>query len=156
MLTNVSRAALHPALLMFIAQRHVERRILEDLHTAGFTDLTPAMARLAARLDDGGSRLTALADSAGVTKQTAHVLVKQLIAARYVRRIPDPHDGRARLIVGAARARRAMEVARRGEVEILDEWRSHLGARDLERLTAILTRLREITDLDGAAGTSTD
>lgn len=133
---------------MFIAQRHVERAILARLHEAGFADLTPAMARLAARLDEGGSRLTALADSAGVTKQTAHVLVEQLIAGRYVRRTPDPHDGRARLIITAERGKEVTEVARRGEQEILDEWRAHLGSRDLERLTDIMTRLREITDLD--------
>ena len=141
---------------MFIAHRHAERRILERIHEAGFTDITPAMARLAARLDEGGSRLTALADSAGVTKQTAHVLVEQLIAGGYVRRTPDPQDGRARLIVVAARGRRVTEVARRAEEGLLDEWREHLGARDLQRLTGILTRLREITVLDGAAGTATD
>lgn len=148
----MSRAPLHPALLMFIAHRHVERRILERLNAAGFTDITPAMARLAARLDEGGSRLTKLADAAGVTKQTAHVLVEQLIAGRYVQRIPDPHDGRARLIVVIARGERVIAQARRGEQEILDEWREHLGARDLDRLTSILTRLRTITDLDDPRG----
>jgi hypothetical protein len=39
------------------------------------------------------------------------------------------------------------KVARQVEAEVLQEWQAHLGARDLERLTDALTRLREITDL---------
>ena len=131
---------------MFIAHRHAERRVIEAAHAAGYDDLTPAMARLAARLHDDGSRLTDLAESAGVTKQTAHVLVEQLVARRYARRTPDPHDRRARLIVLAARGRRVRDVARGAEEEILQDWEAHLGARDVRRLTEILTRLREITD----------
>jgi DNA-binding MarR family transcriptional regulator len=132
---------------MFIAGRHVERRVIDAVHAAGYTDLTLAMARLAARIDDDGSRLTDLADAAGVTKQTAHILVEQLVAAGYVRRTPDPTDRRARLIRIEPRGRRVQKVARQVEADVLQEWEAHLGARDLERLTDALTRLREITDL---------
>ena len=132
---------------MFIAHRHAERRVIEAAQAAGFDDLTPAMARLAARLHDDGSRLTDLADEAGVTKQTAHVLVEQLVARGYARRTPDPHDRRARRIVLAARGHRVGAVARAAEEEILHDWRAHLGARDLRALTRILTRLREVTDI---------
>jgi DNA-binding MarR family transcriptional regulator len=105
------------------------------------------MARLAARIHDNGSRLTELAEAAGVTKQTAYILVEQLVAAGYVRRTPDPTDRRARLIRIEPRGRRVQKVARQVEAEVLQEWQAHLGARDLERLTDALTRLREITDL---------
>jgi DNA-binding MarR family transcriptional regulator len=132
---------------MFIAGRHVERRVIDAVHSAGYTDLTLAMARLAARIHDNGSRLTELAEAAGVTKQTAYILVEQLVAAGYVRRTPDPTDRRARLIRIEPRGRRVQKVARQVEAEVLQEWQAHLGARDLERLTDALTRLREITDL---------
>ena len=39
----------HPALLMFIGARYVEQRVSDAVAAAGFTDLTPAMARVADR-----------------------------------------------------------------------------------------------------------
>ena len=131
---------------MFIAGRHLERRVVEAVRSAGHDDITLAMARLAARIHENGSRLTDLADAAGVTKQTAYVLVEQLVTGGYVERTPDPSDGRARLIRVAPRGRRVQRIARRVEADVLREWEEHLGSRDLERLTDALTRLREITD----------
>lgn len=139
-------AAMHPALLMFIAHRDVERRVIERVRAAGFDDLTPAMARIAARLVDGGSRVTDLASASGVTKQTAHALVEQLVAGGYVERRQDDHDRRARLIVFAPRGHQARKVAREVEADVLRQWEAHLGPQELRRLTESLTRLQELTD----------
>src|SRR3712207_3152470 len=108
----------HIGLLCFIVQRAMEDRVLRDLAAAGFDDLTVAQARLVARLAPGGSRITELAEQARVTKQTAGFLVDALERAGYVRREPDPSDGRARRVVMAERALAAVEVARRTEDEV--------------------------------------
>ena len=91
------------ALLMFISFRHAEERIVEHLRAHGFADLTLAQGRLAARVAEGGSRVTELAEAAQVTKQTAGFLVNQLEKGGYVERVPDPSDARARLVCGASR-----------------------------------------------------
>ncbi len=137
---------LHPALLMFIAARHAEQRIMEHIRGTGFEDITVAQARLMARVDEGGSRLTSLAESAGVTKQTAHVLVEQLVKGGYLTRVSDPDDRRARLIQLSRRAVQVRAVAREAEAAVLAQWSAHLGAADLRQLTRLLTRLRQITD----------
>ncbi len=49
-------------------------------------------------LATGGSRLTALAQSAGMSKQAMGALVAQCEAWGMVERAPDPHDARARLL----------------------------------------------------------
>ena len=85
-------------LLLFVPYRAMETRVVEALGAAGFADLTMAQARLVARLAPQGSRLTELADQARITKQTAGVLVDQLERHGYVQRLPDPTDGRARLV----------------------------------------------------------
>ena len=85
----------HPALLMFIGARYVEQRVSDAVAAAGFTDLTPAMARVAARLSEDGIRVTELAEQSRITKQSASVLVDQLERAAYVDRVPDPADARA-------------------------------------------------------------
>ncbi len=67
--------------------------------------------RVFQRIAPEGSRLTALADQAQMSKQSAGVLDDQLERLGYVRRVPDPTDGRARLIVIEPRGRRAGAVA---------------------------------------------
>ncbi|WP_040695071.1 MarR family winged helix-turn-helix transcriptional regulator [Nocardia vinacea] len=133
-------------LLMFIAYRSMEDRIFADLAESGYDDITVAQGRLAARIGADGSRLTELAEQAQVTKQTAGFLVDQLERAGYVQRLPDPSDGRARLVVlserGAKMATYANSVADRIEAE----WATHLGAQRMRQLRETLARLREITD----------
>ncbi|WGX95695.1 MarR family winged helix-turn-helix transcriptional regulator [Nocardioides sp. L-11A] len=136
----------HPALLMYIGARYVEQRVSDAVLAAGYADLTPAMARVAARLSEDGIRVTDLAEQARITKQSASVLVDQLERAAYVARVPDPTDARARLVVIAPRGREVQQVARREERAIEREWRRHLGAERLAALTDALRDLREITD----------
>src|SRR3954447_2124165 len=135
----------HVAVLFFVAHRAVEQRVLAALQGAGFA-ATLAQGRLFARIPDEGVRLTTLAESAQVTKQTAGYLVDQLEAAGYVERGPDPTDARARLVRIAPRGREAQALAREVEAQVTAEWADHLGARDMARLRQIMERLREITD----------
>lgn len=131
---------------LFIPYRYTEDRIFRALRDAGFDDWTLAQCRVFQRVAQDGSRLTDLADQAQVTKQSAGVMVDQLECLGYVRRAPDPTDGRARLIVIEERGRRAVEVATAALDEILAEWKTYLGTRNLTMLHQILDRLREITD----------
>ncbi|MFZ0226660.1 MAG: MarR family transcriptional regulator [Mycobacterium sp.] len=131
---------------LFIPYRYMEDRIFRAIRDAGFDDWTLAQVRVFQRLAPDGSRLTNLADQAQMSKQSAGVLVDQLERLGYVRRVPDPTDGRARLIVIEERGRRAAEVAKATSTEILAEWTVFLGTRNFTLLHQILDQLREITD----------
>jgi DNA-binding MarR family transcriptional regulator len=133
-------------LLCFYPSRAMEARLFAALAAAGFDDLTPAQSRIAARIGPDGTRLTDLAEQALVTKQTAGHLVDQLERAGYVRRVPDPTDGRARLVQIAERGHEVVTLARKVEQEVEAEWTTHLGAETTAQLRAALERLREITD----------
>lgn len=137
---------LHPAVLMFIAQRYVENRVIDAVAQAGYDDLTLAQGRLMARVGEDGTRLTELAEAAQITKQSTGFLVDQLEAAGYASRQRDPHDARARLVCLGPRGREVQAVARRVEKEIAEEWRAHLGPAAYDHLVETLHRLREITD----------
>ena len=136
----------HVAVLMFIAQRHAERRIMEFLAAEGFDDITLAQGRVAARVGEKGTRLTELAEQAQITKQAAGSLVDQLERAGYVERVPDPTDARARLVRLAPRGRAAQEKAREMERTIDAEWERHLGRARMRELRRALADLREIAD----------
>lgn len=131
---------------LYIPYRYTEDRIFRALQEAGFNDWTLAQCRVFQRVAPDGSRLTDLADQAQMSKQSATALVDQLERLGYVRRAPDPTDGRARLIVIEGRGERAVEVARATLDEILAEWKEYLGSRNFDLLHQILGQLREITD----------
>src|ERR1700738_4075560 len=131
---------------LFIPYRFAEDRIFRALQDAGFNDWTLAQSRVFQRVAPDGSHLTDLADQAQMTKQSASVMVDQLERLGYVRRVPDPADGRARLIVIEQRGRRAVEGATATRDEIFSEWKAYLGTRNFTLLHQILGQLREITD----------
>jgi DNA-binding MarR family transcriptional regulator len=131
---------------LFIPYRYSEDRMFRALQDAGFDDWTLAQCRVFQRVAVDGSRLTDLADQAQMSKQSAGVMVDQLERLGYVRRVPDPADGRARLIVIEERGRRAVEVAHMTFEEIVAEWEAYLGTRNFTLLQQILDQLREITD----------
>ena len=132
--------------LCFIVSRAVETRILEALAEAGFDDLTPAQGRVCARIGEYGTRIGDLAEQAQVTKQTATTTVDLLERHGYVRRVADPIDARATLVVFADRGRAAVGVARLAEGEMYAEWERHLGKVRTRQLREALELLRGITD----------
>lgn len=134
------------SLLMFIAARAAADRIFRAVHEAGFDDVTIAQSRLLMGIDTDGTRVSALAERAQIAKQTATALVDKLERAGYVERVPDPSDGRARLVRMTPRAEAALPIARAEEERIEAEWRAHLGTERMNHLRQALTALRDITD----------
>ena len=133
------------ATLMFVSYRAMDERVRQAMRDAGY-DVTVAQARLAQRIAEEGTRLTELADRAGVTKQTASLLVAALEREGLVERMPDPADGRARLIQLSSRGRQAAQRAMEVVIGVEGEWTAHLGPELTERLREALVRLREVTD----------
>jgi DNA-binding MarR family transcriptional regulator len=133
-------------ILLFVAYRALEQRAHDAVVAAGFTDITPAQARIAARIGPHGTRVSELAERARVTKQSAGFLVEQLEAAGYVERVPDPTDRRARLVRLTARADRVVQTANAEVDRVLAEWAAHVGSDRLRLVHETLLDLREITD----------
>jgi DNA-binding MarR family transcriptional regulator len=142
----MQESAVNFGVLLFIPYRHMENRILQAVKDAGYDDVTLAQARVFQRIAPGGSRLTDLAEQSQMTKQSVAGLIDELERMRYVKRVPDPNDRRARHIQIDKRGRRAATAAQTAHDEIQAEWRSHLGARRFSQLREILEDLREITD----------
>ena len=144
MVTSGQRQEL--GILLFVANRALEQRAFDAVVAAGITDITLAQARVAARISPDGSRVSDLAEQARVTKQSAAFLVEQLETAGYVERVPDPTDGRARLVRLTSRARRVTQAAGAEVQRVLTEWADHVGEERLRQMHETLRDLREITD----------
>ena len=132
--------------LLFVAYRAMEERVFEAVRQAGFTDFTPAQAKIFQRIGPFGTRVTDLAEQAQVTKQTAGFLVDQLERAGYAERTPDPLDARARLVRISARGAALLPLAAAAVAQVEAEWAIHLGPLRWAALRDALLDLREITD----------
>jgi DNA-binding MarR family transcriptional regulator len=128
----------HLGRLMGEALRRFDARVLALM--AGSVDVPLALSNLAARdqvgaahihitrhLAVGGSRLTDLALSAGMTKQAMGDLVDQCEAWGIVRREADPHDRRARRVVFTESGLAWLEAFRCAVAQAEDEFRQAVG-----------------------------
>jgi DNA-binding MarR family transcriptional regulator len=133
-------------ILLFIANRSLEQRAHDAIVAAGITDITLAQARVASRIGPLGTRISDLAAQARVTKQTAAFLVQQLEAVGYVERVPDPDDGRARLVRLTASADQVVSAANAEVERALGEWAQHVGPERLRQVHQTLLELRNLID----------
>ena len=96
--------------------------LVERLHTAGYTDVTPAWQAVFENIDRNGTRLTVLAARAEMTHPSMSELVNLLERRGYVERRPDPSDGRARLVYLTQQGRQAVRAALAAIAEIETDW----------------------------------
>ena len=136
---------LNLGLLLFIPYRHLESKVLDALREHGH-DLPLSQARVFQRIDPAGSRLSTLARAAQLSKQTVGSIVDQLEQSGYVRRIPDPADARAKLVVVTDLGRELVTISLPVVHEVEREWHSRLGPVRTRQLRDALIELREITD----------
>ena len=94
-------------------------------------------------LDDDGTRVSVLAQRAQVTKQSMAELVAHLEQHGYVERIPDPADGRAKLVRATRRGRQVYAVARQFVAELEQRWTEQIGEGKMRQLRRLLTELNE-------------
>lgn len=121
----------------------INELVSERLGERGFNDLRPAHGALGQHIADGGSRVTQLAQLAQVSKPTVVYLVNDLERQGYVERIPDPADGRAKLVRLTERGARAQREARKIVAEIERDWGKALGESELADLRKLLERLHD-------------
>jgi DNA-binding MarR family transcriptional regulator len=126
--------------LLRLCLQPITTRIADGFVAAG---LPPLQAAVTQPLWDAkaGLRLTELAATAGMTKQSMGELVDQMEAAGYVERVADPSDGRARLVRLTGKGRRAGALARRLVREVRAEWCERVGGA---RVRALEETLRAI------------
>ena len=63
------------------------------------------------------------------SRSTATALVDRLEETGYVERVPDPRDGRARLVRFTTKGESLPPIAGTEEQRVEREWERHLGAR---------------------------
>ena len=130
--------------MMRIGWQWVRAQIYSGVVAAGYDDLNPAHVGLIRYPTFEGLRPTMLAEQVGITKQSVNDLLGHLEGRGYLVRMPDPTDGRARVIRLTAKGRRLGGTinaeAQAAEMRIAEI----LGQRRFAQLRSSLQLLAEL------------
>jgi DNA-binding MarR family transcriptional regulator len=135
----------HTGRLFWRAHRAFGELAFEKLHARGYTGLSTVHTNLLANLDIEGTNVTTLADRAGITKQAMGRLVDDLEDKGYVQSMPDPADGRARLIKFTDTGWQFLLDSYEIKQEIEAIYADLLGEEGIAQLRAALEKVAEIT-----------
>lgn len=129
--------------------------LMDDLHhhlvESGHEDLRPTHYLNVFRfMDCDGTRPSKLARRAGMTPQAMSELVGYLEQRDYVRRVPDPSDGRGRVVVYADRGTHAAEIATTFFADMEARWGAIVGRDRLEDVKSALADILGASPAHGA------
>src|SRR5215211_3093248 len=118
------------------------RRFAEELgprpEAASYGGIGEAHGCVFGHIPAAGARLTSLAEAAQLTKQAVGEVATDLEQLGYLERVPDPTDGRAKILALTPKGRVAQQTGRRIIREIEAEWAERYGEREMAVLRATL------------------
>lgn len=124
--------------MMFRRARKLSLSVASEVHP----DLDPASYSLLLMIDDAGSlRGMDVADRAGLDKSTVSRQIATLVGLDLLERVPDPDDGRARLVQLSEAGRSRLEAVRERRSERLREVFAQWSTSDLHELARLLGKL---------------
>jgi DNA-binding MarR family transcriptional regulator len=98
-------------------------------------------------LDVDGTRTTTLSQRLGTSKQAVTKLIDELEARGYVTRVPDPADGRAKVVSFTAKGRRLLDAGESAKLAIEAMCLRDFGKPEREKLMTALKQM--VSDLEG-------
>ncbi|MBA3450782.1 MAG: MarR family transcriptional regulator [Chloroflexia bacterium] len=137
------RRGQHIGRLLLRAHRAFSARAVTKLKERGYDRLSLAHIGLLPHLDEEGTRITTLAERAGMTKQGMGQLVRDLERQGYVTRTPDLADRRAILVCFTDAGRQLLRDAVAVTAKLEAEYEAVLGERVMVDLKAALAALAE-------------
>ena len=131
------------ARLFGLCSAKFSQQLLQALWDAGFTDQRAVYDRVFPFVPPEGIRLTDLAERAGMTKQAMSELVGDLVEMGYLQRVPDPSDGRAKLIEFTDRGWAAVETVLASFKRVEADLTKSLGKKRMDDLRRTLIDVLE-------------
>ena len=118
------------------------KRLFARLRERGFEHVREGHGCVFGFIDtENGSRLTELAERAGLTKQAVGEAANELERLGYVERLPDPKDKRAKIIKLTPSGLDACLTGRRIFAEIEREWAEEFGEELIASLREAVERI---------------
>lgn len=132
-------------------ERAFSAHMVRRANALGRPDIKPAHNALFAILGREGERATTLAARAGVTRQSMGEVVRDLVGLGILETVPDPRDGRAKIVRYTAEGLRLARGGRRHLLGLEETFAAEFG-EDYEIARTVLERtvslLAELDDFD--------
>jgi DNA-binding MarR family transcriptional regulator len=119
----------------------LQERVYGALAANGFSDIRAAHSAVFRHIAQTGSRVSDLAEKAGMTKQSMAYLVEALTEGGYVTVTPHPTDGRAKTVRLTARGRKVARTLVRLSRNAEADFAKLLGPRKMATLRELLGEL---------------
>jgi DNA-binding MarR family transcriptional regulator len=126
---------------MRILLRQTSLQTSEALAEQGYGDLRPMHLLVIERLLISEARATEIAEAIGLTKQATGQIIDRMDELGYVQRVPDPSDGRAKVLQLTDRGQRAAQTLRSIADENEKKMLAALGHTRYRQLRAALGSL---------------
>ncbi len=117
-----------------------------QMQARGITGMQPGYPRLLGNLDTDGTRLSALARRMGISRQAVAQLAKDIEAAGFVERKPDPDDGRGVIIIFTPQGRHALATAVEVMTGIERDYADIISETGMSDLKGMLKAILDQTD----------
>jgi DNA-binding MarR family transcriptional regulator len=134
----------HLGRLLLRAWRAVAQDGVTLVHERGHPDLRVGHLPLFGNIDADGTRITVLAERAGVTRQMMGRLVRELEELGYVSAVPDPADRRAVIVSLTERGWTFRRDADDASDQMVGRYVGAMGAARVRALEETLRRLIEV------------
>ncbi|WP_423067269.1 MarR family winged helix-turn-helix transcriptional regulator [Devosia sp. CN2-171] len=105
--------------------------------------MAEARGAVVGQLRPDGMSQSGLPAAMGISKQAVQQLVDELVADGIVERVPDPQDGRGKIVRLLPKGIKAIADGNAVKLEIEARYRGEIGAERLEALNAALDALAE-------------
>ena len=115
--------------------------VTRAMHERGFAGIRLVHIALIRNVDENGTRISDIARRAGMTKQATGQLVAEFVELGYIRLVPDPDDGRAKIARYTAKGKRLLVAIVASIEETEDAVSAAIGAKQLASLKATLRSL---------------
>jgi DNA-binding MarR family transcriptional regulator len=143
MSTQFENPGRHPMIrLLDVGLGAFEEELTRRVAETPYSDIRITHGCVFGNIDPEGTRLTDLAERAFMTKQSVGEVVSDLEQRGYAERVPDPSDGRAKIIRLTERGHAARAVGMQLIDDVEQEWADRFGA---DRVAALRDALEAIT-----------
>ena len=124
-----------------------DRQALEYLREAGFPMIKSADAHVMRTMRFEGSRITDMAQQAGISKQAMSKLVSAFIGHGFLSWTDDPQDKRNRIVTVTAQGRKLLTSGIAALIRAESDVSDIVGAEGLEKLRQVLIDIKQAKNI---------
>ena len=145
----MSRALVRPNFLPMIAlaekaARALRMDMLRHAHATGWTDIQLAHNAVYATLPPEGARTADMAQRAGITRQSMGEVVRDMVARGFLEMVPDPTDGRAKVVTWTEYGKRCASSGYDHIIELDKVFRERFGDEDVDATYRVMLGIIEM------------